>query len=141
MISTEDEYFIWEELRDKVSRVLGEVEDGRSRVKSTWDEDTPSFDHLDHMLYAAHCYIEGRLQELEPQYSEWQAYGKREKSLAKKALSYGVNFQALTGLPDDEANEVLEYIKERGLASMSYEATRKALEEFWVKDWKVSLWG
>ena len=130
MVDVQEEIYLWEDLLDKVSDVLGDVDDRRSKAKSKWDEKTPEFDRVEWLMSDVYDYIEGRLQELDPTYSERKAWGTKAKAQAKKALSYGVNFQAFKGLPYDETDRALIYIEEHGLVSMNYEATKKALREF-----------
>ena len=130
MIAVEEEIYLWEDLLHSISRVLGDVDSGRSQVKDKWDDPTPAFDRAEWLLSDVYSFIEGRLQELDPEYSERQAWGAKAKAQARKALSYGINFQALRGLPYEDTDRALVYIEEHGLVSMSYEATRKALWEF-----------
>ena len=130
MIDVQEEIYLWEDLLHSVSKVLGEVDDGRSQVKDKWDDPTPSFDRAEWLMSDVYDFIEGRLQELDPTYSERNAWTAKAKAQAKKALSYGVNFQAFKGLPYEETDRALSYIEEHGLVSMNYEATKKALREF-----------
>lgn len=130
MIAVEEEVYLWEDLRETLSSLLGKVDSSRSEVKETWDEKTPSFDRLEWILNDAYDFIDGRLQELDPTYSERTAWGSKAKAQARKALSYGINFQAFKGLPYDETDKALIYIEEHGLVSMNYEKTREALRAF-----------
>lgn len=130
MIDVQEEIYLWKDLRDKVSEVLGDVDDSRSKTKDKWNDPTPEFDRVEWLMSDVFDYIEGRLQELDPTYSERRAWGTKAKAQAKKALSYGINFQAFKGLPYDETDRALTYIEEHGLVSMNYEATKKALREF-----------
>ena len=130
MIDVQGEIYLWEDLRDKVSKVLGDVDASRSKTKDKWNDPTPEFDRVEWLMSDVFDYIEGRLQELDPTYSERMAWGTKAKAQASKALSYGVNFQAFKGLPYDETDRALSYLEEHGLLSMNYEATKKALREF-----------
>lgn len=130
MVDVQEEIYLWEDLLDKVSDVLSDVDDSRSKAKDKWDEETPEFDRLEWLMSDVYDYIEGRLQELDPTYSERNAWTAKAKAQAKKTLSYGVNFQAFKGLPYDETDRALIYLEEHGLVSMNYEATKKALREF-----------
>ena len=65
MIPLEDEFFLWEDLKNKLSHLLGVVNSGRSEFKETWNEDTPHFDHLENILDDASKFIETRLNDLE----------------------------------------------------------------------------
>ena len=130
MIAVEDEVYIWEGLLHSVSNLLSDVDSGRSQVRERWDDPTPAFDQLEHLLSEAYGEIEGRLQEVDPEYSERKALGPKARAQAKKVLSYGVNFQGVRGLPYDETDSFLRYVEEHGLASMSYDATRQALQEY-----------
>ena len=130
MKPAEKEVYAWEELLEKVSDLLSEVSDKRSEVKDRWDEDTPAFDKVEWLMSDVYDYIEGRLQELDPTYSERTAWGAQARAQARKVLSYGINFQAFKGFPYDDTDRALVYIEEHGLVSMNYDATRKALREF-----------
>ena len=130
MMRAEEEVYLWEDLLHKVSNLLGEVDSSRGEAKDTWDEETPEFDRLEWLLSDAYGFIEGRLQELDTTYSERKAWGMKAKAQARKALSYGINYQALRGLPYEETDKALIYIEEHGLVSMNYEATQKALRQY-----------
>ena len=130
MVDIQEEIYLWEDLLDKVSDVLSDVDDRRSKAKDKWDDPTPEFDRLEWLISDVYDYIEGRLQELDPTYSERNAWTAKAKAQAQKALSYGVNFQAFKGVPYDETDRALIYLEEHGLVSMNYEATKKALREF-----------
>ena len=110
---------------------MNDICDKRAKVQDNWDEPTPSFNRAEWLVSDVYDFIEGRLQELDPGYSERTVYGKKAKAQARKALSYGINYQALKGLSYEETERVLKYIEEQGLESMDYEVTRKALKEYW----------
>ena len=131
MITTGEEIFLWEELRDKILSLLDDVDDSRSQVKDKWDDPTPEFDCLEHMLADACDYVEGRIQELYPQYSEYKAYTKVEKQQAQEALQNNINFVALRKLCNsNEIQKAMIYIVSNDEASMKYDDTRKAINEF-----------
>ena len=130
MLAPEEEVYEWEDLLHSVSNLLSEVSDKRTKVKDRWDEETPAFDKVEWLMSDIYDYIEGRLQELDPTYSERTAWGTKAKAQARKVLSYGINVQAFKGLPYEETDRALIYIEEHGLESMSYEATKKALRDF-----------
>ena len=129
MIEVQEEKYVWEDLLHSVSKVLSEIGDGRAQVK-----ETDSFDRAEWLMSDVYDFIEGRLQELDPTYSERKAWSPKARAQAKKALkkalSYGINYQAFKGVPYEETDRALKYIEARGLESMNYEATRKALREF-----------
>ena len=129
MLAPEEERYIWEDLLHSISNLLGDVDSGRSQVRERWDDPTPAFDRLEHLLSDAYEHIEDRLQELDPMRRE-QAAREQAQRQARKAVAHGVNFQAFRGLPYDETDAALMYIEEHGLVSMNYEATRKALQEY-----------
>ena len=129
MIAVEMEINLWKDLLEGVSSLLNDICDKRAKVQDNWDEPTPSFNRAEWLVSDVYDFIEGRLQELDPVYSERTVYGK--KAQARKALSYGINYQALKGLSYEETERVLKYIEEQGLESMDYEVTRKALKEYW----------
>ena len=64
MIAIDEEIFLWEELRDKISTLLGCVDDSRSKVKVKWDDSTPEFDCVERMLSKVCDYVESRIQDL-----------------------------------------------------------------------------
>ena len=64
MMALEDEFYLWEDLKNKLSHLLGSVNSSRSKVKDKWDEETPSFDQLENILDDANKFIGTRLQEL-----------------------------------------------------------------------------
>lgn len=130
MLPPDEEKYLWEDLLHSVSKVLGEIDSGRSKAKDNWDEPTPAFDRVEWLLSDVYDYIEGQLQELDHTYSERTAWGEKAKAQAKKVLSYGINFQAFKGIPYDETDNALIFIEKHGLASMNYEETRKALRKF-----------
>ena len=125
MIEVQEEKYVWEDLLHSVSKVLSEIGDGRAQVK-----ETDSFDRAEWLMSDVYDFIEGRLQELDPTYSERKAWNPKARAQAKKALSYGINYQAFKGVPYEETDRALKYIEANGLESMNYEATRKALSEF-----------
>ena len=130
MLSAKEEVYVWEDLLEKVCGLLDEVDDKRSQVKDRWDEATPAFDKVEWLVNDIYDYIEGRLQELDPTYSERTAWGTKAKAQAKKALSYGVNFQAFKWLSYEDTDRALRYLEEHGLVSMNYEITKKGLRSF-----------
>ena len=129
---------LWEDLQHSVSEVLGMIGDSRSQVKDRWDDPTPSFDRAERLMSEVYDFIDGRLQELDPEYSERKAWGPKAKAQARKALSYGINYQAFKGVPYEETDRALSYIEEHGLASMDYETTRQAIRQFWRADLETS---
>ena len=130
MITDDEEVYILEELLHSVSNVLSEVDSGRSQVMESIEAPTPAYDKVEKLLSEAYGEIEGRLQEVDAEYSERKSHGSRARAQAKKVLSYGVNYQAIKGVPYEETDKVLLYLEEHGLASMSYEATRDALSKY-----------
>ena len=129
MLAPEEERYIWEDLLHSVSNLLGDVDSGRSQVRNRWDDPTPAFDQLEHLLSDAYGQIESRIRELDPRRDD-QADRAQAQWQAREALAHGVNFQAFRGLPYDETDVALRYIEEHGLVSMDYDATRKALQEY-----------
>ena len=129
MIAADEEVYILEELLHSVSNVLSEVDSGRTQVMESIEAPTPAYDKVEKLLSEAYGEIEGRLQEVDAEYSERKSHGSRARAQAKKVLSYGVNYQAI-----EETDKVLLYLEEHGLASMSYEATRDALSKY--RRWK-----
>ena len=135
MLAADEEVYILEELLHSVSNVLSEVDSGRSQVMESIEASTPAYDKVEKLLSEAYGEIEGRLQEVDAEYSERKSHGSRARAQAKKVLSYGVNFQGVRGLPYDETDSFLRYVEEHGLASMSYDATRRAIKEVAI-EWR-----
>ena len=129
MLAPSEEVYIWEDLLHSVSNLLGDVDSGRSQVRERWDDPTPAFTQLEHILSDAYGHIKTRLKELAPKQDE-ETERAQAQWQARKALAHGVNFQAFKGLPYDETDAALRYIEEHGLVSMNYEATREALAEY-----------
>lgn len=131
MTGKREEIYLWEDLLHSVNEVLGMIGDSRSQVKDRWDDPTPSFDRAEHLMAEVYDFIDGRIQELDPYYSERTACGSKAKAQARKALSYGINYQAFKGIPYEETDRALSFIEGHGLSSMNYEATRQAILQFW----------
>ena len=123
MIAADEEVYILEELLHSVSNVLSEVDSGRKQVMERWDDPTPAYDKMENLLSEAYGQIESRLQKVDAEYSERKAPGSRAKAQARKVHSYGVNYQAMKGVPYEETDKVLLYLEKQDLASMNYEAT------------------
>lgn len=131
MITVSEEIELWENLSREVSKVLSSICSSRNKVECSLQASTSSFDRAEHMMAEVYDFIDGRLQEIDPEYSERKAWGSKQKAQARKALSYGVNYQAFKGMPSEEMDRAFSYISKNGLSSMNYEATRQAILQFW----------
>lgn len=135
MIEVQEEICEWEDLLYSVSKILSKIGDSRTQIRAS----KASFDRVEWLMSDVYDFIEGRLQELDPTYSERKACGPKTQAQAKRALSYGINYQAFKGVPYEETDNALIYIKAHGRESMSYEATRQALREFMKSEQRKML--
>ena len=92
-------------------------------ARDTGRETAEWYDNLERLYSRVWDSIEGRMQELDPYYC-----GNTRRM--KEARENGINYIALQGLSTEEFSRAVKYIAEHGLASMNYETTRKALNEF-----------
>ena len=90
------------------------------------------YDHL----WKCELMLMGRMNELEPDYcAEYErdyGFSTMYRKEAELARENGVNFVALwEEVPGAESKaEAVAYITEHGLASLNYEATCEAIEEY-----------
>ena len=135
MVSKEDEFCVWQDLRTEVMRLLGIMCDKRDITKIVPWEDTPEFDSLERLTSVVLDYIDGRLQELDAGYSERNTQGlyRRQAELARE---YGINYIPFQGTDPEEIPEILAFISSAGLASMNYEQTCKAKRKYFQYLWE-----
>ena len=88
------------------------------------------------LLFKAELMLMGRMNELEPDYCvRWEheySFSTLYRKEAELARENGVNFVALWEHEPGAENkaEAVKYITEHGLASLSYEATCDAIEQY-----------
>jgi len=88
------------------------------------------------MLEQVQAYVEGRIEELTPgvykHRCEFYHYaGKESREVLQYALQEGINAVPLMNLwPVSSRLGAAEYISERGLASLNYEKTCEAVNEY-----------
>ena len=140
----QDESYQWEELRDNLDHLLCCVDDCRSRCsRETPAVATSEYDKLESMLWNVQDCIEGRIEELRPGYCEGAYRGRfsGHKGMMHYALQEGINYVGLREVyyNDLRCKDAIEYISERGLSSMNYEATCQAVGEFRHKEFEQEL--
>ncbi len=135
-----DKSHSWERIRDSLRHLLCEVDDERRKtVRYYGDSNTPEYDKLESMLEHVERYVEGQIEALNPgSYKQWYdfnfyATGERREML-QYAFQEGINAVALESLPCSEWRGAIEYISEHGLASLNYEATRKAVIDYCIEE-------
>ena len=133
--------YCWERISDSLSHLLCEVDDEQKEAvrESNGDKNQPEFDKLRTMLERVDTYIEGQIAALNPDLykhrREFYHYaGREEREVLQYALQEGINAVALEKLPRKKRRDAIEYIMERGLASMNYESACKAVIEYCIED-------
>ena len=139
MIEAYDELYYWQELRYGIEHQIGQIDEYRREVQETPWEVTPEFDRLEELLNDITEYIDGRMQELAPDRVSEHVYSREARQLAQEALSKGINYFGLSHLTPEDKTRAMEYITEHGLASMSYDKTRRAVQEFRKEDLQALL--
>ena len=135
-----EESHSWERIRDSLQHLLYEVEDEqKDTARFTGDRNQPEYDKLMSMLEHAETYVIGRIEELHPgsyKHSRevFHYAGCEEREVLQYALQEGINAVALEVLPRAERRSAIEYISEHGLASMNYEATKKAVIDYCIEE-------
>lgn len=139
-----DETYRLEAVKNAVVQALYQLDESRREsIRETGNRLTPEYDKLERMLGNVQDFIDGRIQELNPFYCE-RSYMFFDENAPirvelRQAQQEGINYVALKGLPSDEYARAVEYISEHGLASMNYEATCQAVEEFRQAEREQSL--
>ena len=135
-----EESYSWERIRDSLEHLLYEVEDEQNdTARFTGDRNQPEYDKLRSMLEHVENYVTGRIEELHPgsykHTREVSHYaGCEEREVLQYALQEGINAVALEVLPRAERRSAIEYISEHGLASLNYEATKKAVIDYCIEE-------
>ncbi len=135
-----EESYSWERIRDLLQHLLYEVDDEqKDTARFTGDRNQPEYDKLRSMLEHAKTYVTGLIEELHPgsyKHSREVSHyaGREEREALQYALQEGINAVALEILPRSEWRNAIEYILEHGLASMSYEATKKAVIDYCIEE-------
>ena len=126
----------WERIRDSLQQLLYEVYDERKDTARYFgDDDTHRYTKLELMLHRVQSYVEGQIEELHPgTYKHRRKVFREEREALQYALQEGINAVALENLPRAEWRDAVEYISEHGLASMNYEATKKAVIDYCIEE-------
>lgn len=125
-----DEKCRLEEIYKAMMKTLCKIEDSESESSKEYGI-TGIYDMLTNKLYDLAKYVEGRMQELDRDYSVHEAgecAGLRKA--AEAARAYEINYIALRGLSMKEYYDALEWIYQSGLASMNYEKTCEAINKY-----------
>lgn len=125
----------WERIRDSLQQLLFEVYDERKDTARYFgDDDTHRYTKLELMLHRVQSYVEGQIEELHPgMYKHRHKVFPEEREALQYALQEGINAVALESLPRAEWCDAIEYISEHGLASMNYEAAKKAVIDYCIE--------
>ena len=127
-VLAESDSYRWEKLSEQISHLLCCVDDSRSDcVREIRDRSTSEYDSLESMLWDVKNYVDGRIEELRPGYAS-----QSQQEMMSYALQEGINYVGLheVSCSPQWCKDAIEYISEHGLASMNYEATCKAVEEY-----------
>ena len=133
-----EESYSWERIRDSLQHLLYEVEDEqKDTARFTGDRNQPEYDKLRSILEHVETYVTGRIEELHPgsyKHSRevFHYAGREEREALQYALQEGINAVALEALPRAEWRNAVEYISEHGLASLNYEAAKKAVIDYCI---------
>ena len=131
----ETEVLSWETLSDKLRSLIGFVCDKRDDYETlTHDADTSEYDEVELRLYELKDYVDGRAQELFPDYvtTRYGYYHKpdRDRELIEYATQEGINWYALEGVYGYRRKKaIIEYLMEYRLASMKYTAALEGVKE------------
>ena len=124
-----------ESLKDAVEQamnVMYTARDGSER--DTGGQNAKWYDSLERLFSSVWDNIQGRMQELNPKYYEFQHSWMSDKAPLKQMMSYarqeGINFIPLQGMSIEDTKQAIEFISSHGLASMNYEATCEAVKEY-----------
>lgn len=134
----ESDSYRWEELNDQLRHLIACVQESRSKCERESQEiGTSEYDSLESMLYDVQNYVEGRIEELRPGYYERKYESvhyasMRQQEMMRYALQEGINYVGLHEVFFNplQCKNAIEYIVEHRLASMNYEATCKAVDEY-----------
>ena len=134
----ESDSYRWEKLNDQLEHLIGSVQHERScHERESNDNNTPEYDNLESMLCDVQKYVEGRIEELRPGYYEGKYESvhyasRRQQEMMRYALQECINYVGLHEVFFNplQCKDAIEYIVEHKLASMNYEATCKAVDEY-----------
>ena len=135
VLDAELEYSACEDRIEDIRHLMSIIDDDMPEDETERQKESALGQVYDH-LWKCELMLMGRMNELEPDYcAEYErTYGfstlfKKEAELAREN---GVNFVALwEEVPGAESKaEAVAYITEHGLASLNYEATCEAIEEY-----------
>jgi hypothetical protein len=131
----ETEAYSWEALSEKLSSLIDFVSEKRDRYEYARQQTrTPEYEEVEYRLTELKEYVDGRAQELNPYYAEtryeYRSARRKERELLEYAKQEGINWYALECVYGFERKKaVIEYLMERGLASMKYTIALKEVKE------------
>lgn len=134
-LDAEVEYSECEERIEDIRHMMCVIEDDMPEDVTEAKKES-SFGRVYDLLWKCELTLMGRMNELEPDYcAEYEreySMSKLHRKEAELARENGVNFVALwEHVPSSEGKtEAIGYIVAKGLASLNYEATCKAIEEY-----------
>ena len=124
-----------ESLKDAVEHAMNVMYTARDESeRDTGGQNAEWYDSLERLFSSVWDSIQGRMQELNPKYCEFQHSWMSDKAPLKQMMSYArqesINFIPLQGLGIEDMKQAIEFISSYGLASMNYEATCEAVKEY-----------
>ena len=134
-LDAELEYSVCEDRIEDIRHLMSAIDDDMPEDETERQKESALGQVYD-LLFKAELMLMGRMNELEEDYcARWEkAYGfstlyRKEAELAREN---GVNFVALWEYVHgaESKAEAIRYMKEHGLASLNYEATCAAIEEY-----------
>ena len=122
-------------LKDAVEHAMNVMYTARDESeRDTEGQNTEWYNNLERLFSGVWDSIEGRMQELNPKYCEFQHSWMSDKAPLKQMMTYarqeGINFISLQGMSIEDTKQAIEFISSHGLASMNYEATCEAVKEY-----------
>ena len=124
-----------ETLKDAVEHAMNVMYTARDESeRDTEEQNAEWYDSLERLFSSVWDSIQGRMQELNPKYCEFQHSWMSDKAPLKQMMSYArqesINFIPLQGMSIEDTKQAIEFISSHGLASMNYEATCEAVKEY-----------
>ena len=132
----EKEYSVCEDRLYDLRHMMNVIEVDMPEEHETEPNKQSSFGRVYDKLWKCELILMGRMNELDPDYCvRWEntySFSTLYRKEAELARENGVNFVALWEHEPGAENkaEAVKYITEHGLASLSYEATCDAIEQY-----------
>ena len=135
VLDAELEYSACEDRIEDIRHLMSIIDDDMPEDETERQKES-AFGRVYDLLWKCELTLMGRMNELEPDYcAEYErdyGFSTRHRKEAELAREKGVNFVALwEHVPGAESKaEAVAYITEHGLASLNYDATCAAIEEY-----------